>query len=110
MNLRSERSTVFTPNGALVLDKPILEVVLLDEKVVVIHDYMAYPQDRPAKNLVAYTQDGRQVWVADNPTDLPTDAYVNFISEVPLVVGNFAGFNCTISSSTGFVENHAFTK
>ncbi|MBH9554035.1 hypothetical protein [Inhella gelatinilytica] len=110
MKLRFDASTVFTPGGIIALEKPVLEVVLINETVVVIHDYMAYLQYRPANNLVAYGVGGEALWVAENPTELPVDAYMNVNSETPLIVGNFAGFNCTISLSTGKIENHVFTK
>jgi hypothetical protein len=39
-----------------------------------------------------------------------TDAYTNIISEMPLIVGNFAGFACTIDIATGQVIAEEFTK
>lgn len=39
-----------------------------------------------------------------------TDAFTNIISELPLQVGNFAGFEVSIDLNTGKVTNTKFTK
>ncbi len=79
-------------------------------RFLVIHDYMQYPKDSPARNLVAYSKDGAEVWAAESISTLSTDAYVNFISEAPLIVGNFAGYNVSIDLETGVVLDKRFTK
>jgi hypothetical protein len=85
--------------------------LLLGQHVLVIHDYVAYERAKPAPNLVAYSPSGEHVWTAQNLTpSSPTDAYVNFISEEPLWVGNFAGCDCKIDPQTGKLLESIFTK
>ena len=67
-----------------------MEAIRLEYRILVIHDYMAYPRGRPAQNLVAYTPEGEIIWRAENPGAGGADAYVNFMSESPLRVWNFA--------------------
>ena len=71
---------------------------------------MRYPQGRPAQNLVAFDRKGKELWKAKNPSSAPTDAYVNFIDNEDLVVGNFAGYRCKIDPDTGDVLDAQFTK
>jgi hypothetical protein len=79
-------------------------------RFLVIYDYMQFPQNSPARNLVAHSMDGSELWRAESISALSTDAYVNFISKSPLVVGNFAGYDVTIDPETGTVLNMKFTK
>ena len=82
----------------------------LEDRFLVIHDYMQFPRGAPARNLIAYSDDGAELWRAESISELPNDAYVNFVSETPLVVGNFAGHTVTIDSETGTVLETKFTK
>jgi hypothetical protein len=90
---------------------PIKEAVRVGDRVLLIHDYMAYPSKQPDRNLVTYTITGERIWTAQNLTQSgPTDAYTNFLSEDPLWVGNFMGFNCRIDLETGRLLKSVFTK
>ena len=72
---------------------------------------MAYDRAKPAPNFVAYSLSGEHLWTAQNLTqNSPTDAYVEFISEEPLWVGNFDGFDCGIDPETGRLIESVFTK
>lgn len=110
MKLEAKDRIVVLPEGKLEFELPVLEAFLVENQVLVIHDYMAYSQGKPAPNFVSYSRTGQRQWVAENPTSLSTDAYTNVISEQPLRVGNFAGYECVISLSTGKLEANAFTK
>jgi len=71
---------------------------------------MEFPENSPAQNLYAYSPSGAELWRADAHTTLSTDGYTNFISEDPLVVGNFAGYNVTIDPENGKILDSQFTK
>src|SRR5437016_5002668 len=102
MKLRAKGNRVEWEGGHLDLQVSVLDAVRLADRILVIHDYMAYPQQGPAPNLVAYNQRGERLWVAENLTRASaTDAYVGFLSEDPLWVGNFEGFRCRIDPETG---------
>jgi hypothetical protein len=89
----------------------VLDAIRLGDRILVVHDYMAYPPQKPAPNLVAYSPRGEQLWTAENLTDSSaTDAYVGFLSEDPLWVGNFDGFRCKIDPQTGRLLEREFTK
>ena len=88
-----------------------MDAVRIGEHILVIHDYMAYPLEQPAPNLVAYTTNGKRLWTAENLTrDSATDAYTNISSEDPLWVGNFMGYSCKIDPQTGKLLERVFTK
>ncbi len=111
MKLRSKDKVVEWEGGRLEFQVPVLEAVRLGDRILVIHDYMAYPQQKPARNLVAYSTGGERLWVAENITRTSaTDAYVGFLSEDPLWVGNFEGFRCRIDLDTGKLLESEFTK
>ena len=79
-------------------------------RFLVIYDYMQFPKNPPARNLFAHAADGTELWRAEPISTESADAYTNFISESPLVVGNFIGFNVTIDPQTGKVVDKVFTK
>ena len=97
--------------GVITAEHPVLAAREIGEFVVVVYDYMRFPQGQPARNLYAYSAASRRLaWRADDIGAGATDAYTNILSERPLVVGNFAGYNCTIDLGTGKVLSTAFTK
>jgi hypothetical protein len=111
VKLRFTDKRVEWDGGHLDLPIRIMDAVRLGDSILVIHDYMAYPLQKPAPNLVAYSTSGERLWTAENLTqDSATDAYVNFCSEAPLWVGNFMSFNCRIDPQTGRLLERVFTK
>jgi hypothetical protein len=111
MRLRVQGKRVEWDGGQLELPLAVKGAIRLGDRILVIHDYMLYDKAKPAPNLVAYDLRGGTLWTAPTLTQAsPTDAYVEFISEEPLWVGNFAGFNCRIDPETGRVHETVFTK
>jgi hypothetical protein len=111
MKLRAEGKRVQWDGGSLELPLAVKHAVRLGNRILVIHDYMLYDKTKPAANLVAYDVHGSPLWTAPTLTlGSPTDAYVEFMSEEPLWVGNFAGFNCRIDPETGRLLETVFTK
>jgi len=102
---------ILCPDGSVPAEYPVLESREIGGLVVVVYDYMAFPQGQPARNLFAYSAStGQLVWRAEDIGAGNTDAYTNILSELPLVVGNFAGYACTVELSSGKVVAKAFTK
>ena len=107
----SNPTKIHHSRGSIRAEYPVLEIREIGELVVVVYDYMAFPRGQPARNLFAYsTTSGQLAWRADDIGMGATDAYTNILSEQPLVVGNFAGYNCTIDLRSGRVVTKAFTK
>lgn len=90
--------------------KLILQARRIEDRIFVIFDYMTYPQGSPARNLVAYDPDQKELWTAANPTNMATDAFVNFCPGNSLRVANFAGYICSINPTDGSVIDTTFTK
>ena len=88
----------------------MLEALGDGEKVFVLYDYMAFPRDMPARNLFAYDLRGKQLWRAEDIGEGATDAYTQFIRCDPLLVSNFAGYECEIDLETGKVLGTRWTK
>lgn len=110
MKLAIEGNDIVHPNGNIKAAYPVLEAREIDGRIVVLYDYMAFPRNMPSRNLFAYDARGKQLWRAEDIGFGATDGYTNIISEIPLVVGNFACFNCTIDINTGRVVDKTFTK
>lgn len=89
---------------------PALEAVLINERVVVTFDWMAFERDIPAHNLFCYDRSGNLLWRAPDIGMGIVDAYTGVTSEEPLWVANFAGFNCRIDEASGQVLETHFTK
>lgn len=92
------------------LKHPILDVRQFSDRIVVIFDYMDFPKWRQARNLRAFNLQGKELWIAEHPTNETADCYVNFMKDDPLTVGNFAGYRCIIDTSTGKLLESVFTK
>ena len=92
------------------VDYPISDACLIDDVVVVIHDYMSGPPRSQFRNAEGFDVVGRKLWTAEHPTNETVDAYVKFIDWDPLVLWNFACFRCTIDPSTGKLLKAVFTK
>jgi len=110
MNLEFGEGWVKHPSGVLSVTYPVLDARLIGELVIVLYDYMAFPREGPSRNLFAYGSDGSEVWRAEDIGQGRTDGYTNFMSETPLVVGNFSSYTCTIDVATGGVIAKVFTK
>lgn len=94
----------------LKVEYPIMDARTIGGFIIVLHDDMHFARGVSARNLFAYKLDGTIAWRADDIGQGAVDAYTNFLSENPLVVGNFAGFNCTVDISSGTVLSTQFTK
>lgn len=87
----------------------VLEKAELSDLVLVIYDYMEYPQNQPCQNLIAYSKNGNRVWVAESPGN-KTSAYYSFSSTSPLVVNSYCSNACSIDISSGKLLNTEFFK
>lgn len=106
-----ELNQIVHSRGSILALHPVLECREVGDVVIVIYDYMCFRQGEPARNLYAYSaQTGEVLWRAEEGGACSTDAYVNVISESPLVVGNFAGFDCQLDIKTGQVVGKAFSR
>ncbi len=103
-------------NKWLILPYKILDAIVVNESIFVIYDYMEYDDQKPAGNLVKLDSSGKQLWVAENPTNNRTDAYTNFIrsiatqSDDSILVNNFAGYSCETNVKVGTVLSVRYTK
>jgi hypothetical protein len=110
MKLTIENDSVVCSRGNIKGVHPVLDAREIGERVLVLYDYMAFPRGEPSRNLFAYDLDGNQLWRAEGIGLGAVDGYTSFLSESPLVLGNFAGYSCTIDVSTGKVIDTVFTK
>ena len=110
MNLPIETHRVFVEPRWWRFATPILQAKKVGNKVFVIFDYMSFPNGRPAQNLVAFDEHQQEIWKAENPSDIGTDAYVNFTDDGELCVWNFAGFLCDIDLDSGRILKSQFMK
>jgi hypothetical protein len=110
MELPTDGFRVFVEPRWWRFDKRVLQARRLGDRVLIIFDYMAYAQGKPAANLVAYDLHQKELWVGENPDQSATAAYVNFISDDPLKAWNFACYVCTLDPQNGKILQSQFTK
>ena len=110
MKLEFRDNSVALAGGSLDVGYPVMDARDIDGLVVVLCNWMAFPQDGPARNLFAYDQDGKLLWRAGDIGWGTTDAWTGITSEDPLVAFNFACFSCTIDPASGKVLDQRFTK
>ena len=110
MDLKIDTDRIFVGDRWWRFDKHVLQAKQIGDRILVIFDYMAYPQGRPAANLVAFDAHQKKLWEAQNPSNGSSDAFVNFLDEVPLLVWNFAGYLCEIDLFTGRLHRSEFGK
>jgi hypothetical protein len=89
---------------------PVMQAALIDDRVILLYDYMAGPKDRQFQNLEAFNFLGQRLWTAQHPTPERPDTYVEILSTTPLLVWNFAAYRCTIDPSSGRLVEALFTK
>ena len=97
-------------SGEFFVAHPIIDARHIGDQIIVLFDYMAFPQGEAARNLFAYALDGNLLWRADDLGLGAMDAYTNIVSETPLVVGNFGGYICSVDLSSGKIQTTCFTK
>lgn len=111
MKLAVTSGQIVHSRGVIPAAREVLDAREIGDIVVAVLDYMAFPRGAPARNLFAYSaHTGELLWRAADICMGATDAYTNVISESPLIVGNFAGVNCTIDTATGNVIRQEFTR
>jgi hypothetical protein len=110
MNAANETQCVIFPGGQFRAEHRVHQARRSGEKVFVIYDWMAFPTDKPARNLIAYDLTGNRLWVAEDLGMGDADGYVGFESPMPLIVYNFAGYACMIDEESGRVLGSRFTK
>lgn len=89
----------------------VLDARAAGSLVVVLFD----PDDKPRPwgtfpNLVALSNEGDELWVAELPTTVTGDAYYRIASVEPLVAYSTKSFACTIDRLTGRIERSDFFK
>ena len=108
-------NTITIDGQSIELPNSILEALEVDNNIVVIFDYMEFPNNKEAQNLVCVNRLGQVLWVAESPSVQNTNAYTNFMSSADTVQGviavnNFAGYSCSVCLSTGKLVSAKFTK
>lgn len=104
MKLTFGGTGVVHSQGRIDVAHPVVDARKVGSRIFVLCDYMAFPEDEPARNLYAYDLDGEQLWQAEDIGLGAVDGYTSVTSEDPLVVSNFAGYECTIDPSSGHYQ------
>jgi hypothetical protein len=65
---------------------------------------------RPSQNVYAFDDAGRKLWTVEISGSNPASAYVEFVSEEPLILWNYACCRCTVNPENGKLLDVVFTK
>lgn len=110
MRLEFGSNWVKHKDGLLKVNFPVWDAREVGETIIVLYDYTSFPPASPARNLFAYANDGTLIWQIDSIGAGATDAVTNIISEIPFIVGNFAGCTCEVDVCSGVLLKTRFTK
>ena len=108
-----KNNTVTIEDHSWQASKPIVDAMCRNGVVLLIFDYLEYPENKVARNLEGYNEEGEHLWIAENPTDTPNEAYTEFLPDDEMQpggantvqVGDIAGFNCSIDITNGKLIN-----
>jgi hypothetical protein len=73
---------------ALELPYAVLLVLEAENNIVDIFDYMVFPNNMPAQQLICINRHGQVLWVAKSPSVPNTSAYTNFTRSTNNVLSN----------------------
>lgn len=111
MQISIESNKIVHSRGSIPVLFPVLDAREIGDTIVAVYDYMSFPRNEPSRNLFAYSSHtGKELWRAEDIGAGAVDGYTGVISESPLIVGNFACFDCHIDIKTGKVVSKVFTK
>ena len=92
------------------LDYPILDARQIYDLIVVLFRPEAFRGGGQFRNLMGLDAHGAECWRAELPTNMGMDAYVQIVSETPLVVDSYCSYRCEIDTATGEVNTKEFFK
>lgn len=88
------------------------QVIIHKGITIKLYDWMGYPKDEAARNVVAYDVNGKEIWIIEPLGGNPrTDCYTYIESkDGKLYAYNFQCFDCVIDDTNGKVLQSYFTK
>ncbi len=108
--VRFQGNLLFVGNASLPMPYAVRDAFLLEGMIIVLLDPNAYLRDpsygknrrrgdRPLRNLLALSTEGKLLWEAEFPER--ADYYYRVSSRSPLTVLSFSSFRCEIDPQTG---------
>jgi hypothetical protein len=110
MKIEFRENHLFIEGRDIELPYPIHEIQKVDSKIIIIYYYMSGPKQGQFKNCVAYDLQGNFLWTGEHPTTNENDVYLNFVKIYPLILANFAGFDCELDINNGKLKRATFSK
>ncbi len=110
-NLTFEGRRLKIDDISIHLDYNIAETRIINDLAIVIlkFDELA-PKHRQFQNCIALDKSGKQIWIAEHPTNQSADSYVNFMGTHDNRLWNFGCYVCSLDFNTGKLLNAEFTK
>lgn len=87
----------------------VFETLQFGEILLVIYDWMQFPDSQLIRNLYAYDLEGERLWIAEQRR--PGDFFTGFVGDGKLLrVATWDCFCCTLDPGTGKIAHSFFTK
>lgn len=87
----------------------VLETLQFDSLLLVLYDWIAFPDANAINNLYAYDLEGERLWVAE--ARYPGDFFVGVTSNNgQLIATTWRCFGCLLDLKTGKIMDSVFTK
>lgn len=79
--------------------------------IIKLFNWMDYPDQKPARNVEAFDQDGKRIWIIESLTTQSADCYTNIKTDgKTLTAFNFVGYDCVVDPRNGKIISSQFTK
>lgn len=87
----------------------VFETQQFGDLLLVIYDWMEFPDSKSVRNLYAYDSAGERLWIAQ--TRRVGDFFTGFVGDGKFLrVATWDCFCCTIDPKTGDIVDSVFTK
>jgi len=91
------------------MELKVLKTLQFGDKLLVIYDWMEFPDPKAVDNLCAYDADGGRLWIAKGL--YPGDFFVGVSDNKGVLIGTtWSCFGCTLDPETGEIIDSVFTK
>ena len=87
----------------------VFETQRFGDLLLVIYDWMEFPDSKAVRNLYAYDLEGERLWIAQARRS--GDFFTRFVGDCKLLrVATWDCFCCTIDPENGAIIDSVFTK
>lgn len=91
------------------MESKVLKTLQIDSLLLMLYDWMEFPDANAINNLYAYDLEGERLWIAE--ARYPGDFFVNIVdNNGQLIATSWSCFSCLPDPKTGRITDANFSK